>query len=616
MKNVIIYSRVSTKKQDTSSSTLMLKKHYSNNKEYNILKIYEEKKSGKLPIFDRPIYKEMMEYIRTNKDDVDEVGIHEISRFGRKNSDVMTVTDELIDLQVNIFSLKEQISLFHIDRNGNYVPDPSTKMVFSIISSIAENELSTLEARKEKGVLKRKNDGLSPGLSYASYGYNVDIDTGVISINDDEKKIVNLIFDLYINRKYGSKKIMQYLDSHQIPTKHQNLHNQGKLLGRKKMIKRDKWCDTTINKILANKQYIKQGTYPTPRIISDSVFEAAAEIRKSRSNVGHSNRYNYLFPSKMVRCGECGCAMTIARTTTNYKGIKKTYTRYKCHGLKYSERCKGVHSIRVDKFNSAVWKYLIHQGNSLHHAFSKDLSLNNIDDKINDFKIFITESKKELELAVKEEEQFIRNVSSLSFIDAKLLEKQHGTIKKKQSKLSGDIEEYKSEINNLLKYKEKYNDYKSFLFNIKGDSDKLRRLIDNVVSKLHVYTIKEDTFKGDNVIVCVELVGGLKRYFLTGGKLDFIVPLNEVRFNRFFNNREYNYHQSRLDKLEQAEGEEREHLEQYYQDIDKIHSTSFNRIEREFKERIELQKYLTDDGTVYDYNEYKEIVKSDDRRNK
>ncbi|WP_430813154.1 recombinase family protein [Carboxylicivirga sp. RSCT41] len=541
MKNVIIYSRVSTKRQDTSSSTLMLEQHYKDKNKYNIVKVYEEKKSGKLPIFDRPVYKEMMEYIRANKDEVDEVGIHEISRFGRKNSDVMTVTDELIDLEVNIFSLKEQISLFHTDRNGNYTVDPSTKMVFSIISSIAENELSTIEARKEKGVLKRKNDGLSPGLSYAAYGYNVDIESGQITINDDEKKIVKKIFKLYVDSKYGSKKIMQYLNNHGIPTKHQNLHEEGKLLNRKKMIKRDKWCDTTINKILANKQYIKQGNYPTPRIISDKLFEAAAEIRNSRSNVGHTNRYNYLLPSKIVRCGECGCAMTITRNTTKYKGNPRTYTRYKCHGRKYNERCVDTHSIRVDKLNSAVWKFLIEQENELYHAFTDDVSLNNIDEKISDIKVFIKESKKELEEAIKEEERFVSNVSSLTFIDAELLKKQHTTIKKKQEKLSNDIDSYKTEISELKEYKEKFNDYKSFLRNVKGDAAKLRRLIDNVVSKIHLYTIYEDKLHSTNMIVCVEFVGGLKRYFLTGSKLDFLIKIPNLTFDKNFNNRVFSF---------------------------------------------------------------------------
>ncbi len=190
-----------------------------------------------------------------------------------------------------------------------------------ISAFFARKELKMITKRLHSGRMKSVSDGnyISP---HAPYGY--DKVQKALVVNEKEKTVVKLIFDLYANRGYGDTKIARYLTDLGVPTK------QGGTC----------WDKTTIRNLLRNPVYVGKITWNKREyryletgkrtssflnraqwkifegrheaIIDETLFEKAQFLAGKKSSPHIPAAKILRNPlSNLLKCGCCNKAMTI-----------------------------------------------------------------------------------------------------------------------------------------------------------------------------------------------------------------------------------------------------------------------------------------------------------------
>ena len=134
------YVRVSTKEQNTARQEELMKS-------LGVDKIYIDKMSGKDT--DRPALQEMMNFVH----EADAVIVESISRFARNTKDLLELTEQLKNKQVQFVSEKE-----NIDTNT-----PAGKFMLTIFGAVAELEREYIRQRQKEGIEIAKEEGKYKG---------------------------------------------------------------------------------------------------------------------------------------------------------------------------------------------------------------------------------------------------------------------------------------------------------------------------------------------------------------------------------------------------------------------------------------------------------------------
>ena len=187
MENAYIYTRVSTLIQvdgfslDAQEEEI---KAFARQRGINIAGKYsDEGKSGK-NAEQRPAFNQMMEDIRSKKDNVRYVLVFKLSRFARNTSDTAKYLQELASYGVGLLGVKDGI-------------DTSTvtgKMIANIMGAVAEVELENIHEQTLAGRQQKARSGLWNGAQ-APYGYLLD--NKKLVVEPSEAEIVKEIFRLY-----------------------------------------------------------------------------------------------------------------------------------------------------------------------------------------------------------------------------------------------------------------------------------------------------------------------------------------------------------------------------------------------------------------------------------
>ena len=203
---VYLYTRVSTTMQIDGYSLDAQKtkmKAFCDYNEYEIAGEYEDAgKSGK-SIEGRIAFNQMMDDIKSGKDEVSYVLVFKLSRFGRNAADVLATLQVMQDFGVNLICVEDGI-----DSSKD-----AGKLMISVLSAVAEIErenirVQTMEGRMQKAREGKWNDGFAP------YGYAL-ID-GKLVVKEEEAVAIRTIFDQYVNTDLGANGIAKYLENHGI----------------------------------------------------------------------------------------------------------------------------------------------------------------------------------------------------------------------------------------------------------------------------------------------------------------------------------------------------------------------------------------------------------------
>ena len=203
---VYTYKRVSTAMQidgyslDAQRSRM---KAYADFNDYEIVGEYEDAgKSGK-SIEGRMQFRQMMEDVKSGKDNISYVLVFKLSRFGRNAADVLSTLQVMQDFGVNLICVEDGI-----DSSKD-----AGKLMISVLSAVAEIERENIRVQTMEGRIQKAREGKWNG-GFASYG--CQLVNGKLEINEEEAVAIRTIYDQYVNTDIGSNGISKYLENHGI----------------------------------------------------------------------------------------------------------------------------------------------------------------------------------------------------------------------------------------------------------------------------------------------------------------------------------------------------------------------------------------------------------------
>ena len=190
IKRVAVYARVSTDDPRQTSSYELQKNHYTDlvnrREDWELVDIYADEGISGTSLKHRDSFIRMIADCKAGK--IDLIVTKSVSRFARNVLDCIGYVRQLAAMSppIGVFFETENI----------YTLNPNSEMSLSFISTLAQEEShnkseimnASIEMRFKRGIF------LTPVL----LGYDQDSDGNLI-VNEDEAKIVRLIFFMYIS---------------------------------------------------------------------------------------------------------------------------------------------------------------------------------------------------------------------------------------------------------------------------------------------------------------------------------------------------------------------------------------------------------------------------------
>ena len=150
----VIYARVSSirDRQSTTRQVADLMK-YAQYKQFDVVKIFEERGSGGKKNLDRPILLEAINFcINMN---IDTILVSELSRIGRNAFEVLHTINILNEHHINIYFDKEQFTL--LDENGK--PSTFAPILIATLATCAQLERENIVHRLNSGYNQYRANG-------------------------------------------------------------------------------------------------------------------------------------------------------------------------------------------------------------------------------------------------------------------------------------------------------------------------------------------------------------------------------------------------------------------------------------------------------------------------
>lgn len=379
---VYTYKRVSTAMQidgyslDAQRSRM---KAYADFNDYEIVGEYEDAgKSGK-SIEGRMQFRQMMEDVKSGKDNISYVLVFKLSRFGRNAADVLSTLQVMQDFGVNLICVEDGI-----DSSKD-----AGKLMISVLSAVAEIERENIRVQTMEGRIQKAREGKWNG-GFAPYGYQLV--NGKLEINEEEAVAIRTIYDQYVNTDIGSNGISKYLENHGIrKIQRQNGKNPlfdahlvrlilknpvycGKIAYGRRKTEKVHGTRNEYHLVEQENFLLVDGLHEA--IISEDVWNVAqakliAQAKKyEHVNKGKNERTHLL--SGIVKCPICGAGM-YGNKSIKYKkdGTKyKDFFYYGCkhRGMQRGHKCDYRKQIREELLDDAVAEVIVKLVSNPHFA--------------------------------------------------------------------------------------------------------------------------------------------------------------------------------------------------------------------------------------------------------
>ena len=282
----------------------------------------------------------------------------EVSRFSRDTIDSLLYTRKLLEYDVCVYFLSDNIITASNDG----------ELRLTIMSSMAQDEIRKLSERTKFGFKRAIEKGTVLGTNNI-WGYQKQ--NGKLIIDDEEAKIVKIIFETYANTKIGLKKLALYLEANGYLNHKNKPFHQNTL---KRIIQNPKYkgfytgnLSTVIDYRSKKRNFYPQNEWKmykdyekVPPIVSETLWKKANEkllkrSKNSKNNCKHSTRYPL---SGKIYCSQHNCSFV--RKIKHYKN-KKDEDCWVCKNYhdtgKKTCSCpivyeKDIYNILAGKFNS------------------------------------------------------------------------------------------------------------------------------------------------------------------------------------------------------------------------------------------------------------------------
>lgn len=346
-KRVAIYCRVSTDEQALNWTSLESQKesiisYVENNSNLYVL---NEDKHIYIDWWyswwtdNRPALKKLM--LDSKKDEFDMVLVFKLDRFFRKTLYLLQYIEELQDYDIWFKSVTQEF-----DTSWYW------KMIIWFLWIMAEFERDMIRERTVLGKVKKAKQGYYVWWGWVRYWYDAKVENNwcKLAINKEEAKIINRIFEMYVNEKKTIWSIATILTEQWVLTKYDKQH---KWKDHNKRLKAWFWYGWNIRAILSEEMYIwkyyywktytkkdrrtgKEITFlrekgdpllvemSCPKILKDDeiFYKSKQLLDKNKNNKNWNRTYNFTW---YIECWKCW------RNYIWYKTCKDTYS-YRCWG--------------------------------------------------------------------------------------------------------------------------------------------------------------------------------------------------------------------------------------------------------------------------------------------
>lgn len=450
-----IYVRVSTEEQKKGYSVEgQINDCIKMAKTDNVIKYIDDGYTGE--ILNRPALTKMLE--DAEKEIINKIICYDPDRLSRKLLNQLIITEKLEKLNVELQFVR-----------SDYKSDPEGQLYFQIRGAFSEFDKAKIKHNTMTGRYRKAKKGYVVKNNHL-FGYDYDREKKTYVINEEEAKVIKMIFDYFTDphtKFKGINGIAHHLTELGIPTP------RGKKVWHRQVVRQMLMNESYTGRYYQNK-YDTEGNYVKkqagekvkcrlrpreewletriPRIISDEQFNyAQRKIKQAKRRYTNYGRHNYLL-SGLVRCGRCGETMT-GRNSFN-RG--KDYFTYECRKNYAGAKSRGCgRMMSENKLNKIVW--------------TKVVDMLNNPEKINEYKDDIPEKNYVLEEIIHLENQIkrVRNGRKrlLSLIAISDDELDLDEIKEKMRELQDEEKKYKESLEELKKDSkhQRHNEYSEII---------------------------------------------------------------------------------------------------------------------------------------------------------
>lgn len=382
-------------------------------------------------------------------------------RLGRIDDETPFIVEWFVRHGIEVWSVKEGEQRFesHVDKLTNYI---------RFWQASGESEKTSIRTKESLAQMVKEGHfrGGTPPFGYRlvkrgrvnKRGHEVND----IEIDNEEAKVIRLIFDLYLTRGYGPQRISTYLTKRGIMTR-----------------KGDNFINVTIGNMLKNKTYtgvLKSGDteseiFPELQIISLKTFEDTQEMRLQRSIAMQNQRRIPLntkgstLLSGNVFCGHCGARLIVTSNGKKYirkdgSVTKRTVARYVCYNkTRHKCKCDGQTGYSAKKLDEMIHKIVSDLFGQL-NELSKELVVDDYYKKgIAENSAALVQAKEVLQACLVEvrdyEAEVIKVIRGESKLEAALLNKLHRMASEQVHEAERRVDEIKVSLDSLGEMREK-----------------------------------------------------------------------------------------------------------------------------------------------------------------
>lgn len=317
-KTAIIYTRVSTKDQKDYGNSLASQKDYliqfCKIKGINIIEHFEEDYSAKN--FERPIFKELQQYCKANKKNIDYLIVQKWDRFLRNVTKALSAIEH--------FREKYNIQINCIEQFIDYTASDHI-MLLAMYLSTPEVENTKISERTKAGTRQALKEGRYVNRQPIGYIKGKDLMGKTLMQPDPitSPLIQALFYDFSLD-----------------------IYSQQELI-KKYALKGLKLSKSTLSRALNNVLYIGKLVLPAyndeplkiipalhTAIVSENIFYKVQNIKYGKKTKERSyDKKNPKFPlTGFLTCAECGKVLYGSQSNNgSTKKIKRTYYYYQCN---------------------------------------------------------------------------------------------------------------------------------------------------------------------------------------------------------------------------------------------------------------------------------------------
>lgn len=265
----------------------------------------------------------------------DEVIVWKINRMARKNIDLLQIVDLLDKNNIAFRSFSENFE----------TETPMGRFALQMMGAVGELERNTIVDNVKMGHKQRAKTGSHNGK--VPLGYRVVKGSAVgrgknteVVIVEEEAMLVRKIFELYASGK-GLKSIANALNKDGYTTKAKgpfstcsirDLLDNPMFIGKIRYNQYENWSEKRRKGKSAN-PILVDGLHPA--IIDQNLWDKVRLLRQKKSSMPKKRFEGEYLLTGIIRCPECGAAMTASRTVNKMKdGSKVTRMYYSCSSFR------------------------------------------------------------------------------------------------------------------------------------------------------------------------------------------------------------------------------------------------------------------------------------------